>query len=445
MGRIVRRGGAPAGAGSGLSGDVQDGDVQDGDAQGESGQGESGQGDDAAPAAPLRVLMVAIRYPEVEGGVDAMIRDLVGALGGAAEVEIFVPGGWDDRRLSTTRHAQPRHALRLRMPVDGARPLSGFLGWLAEFPGTLGSLVRLLRARRIDVIHLHTATNLGAYFRLAGRLAGVPYVVTLHGSDVTAFGRRRRLERRLIRWTLDGAAAIVAVSAALAESARARFALPAAPRVIRNGIDLEAASAATATAAAAGGDAPALPPGRFVLSAGALDHVKGHDLLIRAWAGLAAEFPDTSLVLAGEGDCGAEWHRLAETLGCAGRVRFAGALPRAQVLALMRRAALFVLPSRQEGLGIVLLEAGAAGCPVVAAEVGGVGEVVTAEETGLLVPPEDPAALAAAMRRLLADPALRDRLAGALQARVRDRFSSGAMARAYLEVYRECRRGRRPT
>lgn len=386
-----------------------------------------------APASPVRVLMVAIRYPEIEGGVDAMVKDLIGGLGARAEVEVFVPGDWTERRLTTTIGERPRHALRLRLPFDPERPVSGFIGWLGEFPRTVRALVRLLRERRIDVIHLHTVTNLGAYFRLAGRLAGVPYIVTLHGSDVTAFDKRRRHEQVLIRWTLAGAAGIAAVSAALAQAATSRFGLGTPPRVIRNGIDVDLG----------GADASEHEPvdlaGPFILSAGALDHVKGHDLLIRAWASLAAGFPGVKLVLAGEGDEGAERRRLAVALGIGERVHFTGALPRAQVLSLMRRAAMFVLPSRQEGLGIVLLEAGAAACPVVATTVGGIGEIVTSELNGLLVAPEDPEALADAIRRMLADEGLRRRLAEALAARVRAEFSSKAMADGYLDLYAAAR------
>lgn len=390
------------------------------------------------PASPVRVLMVAIRYPEVEGGVDAMVKDLIGGLGARAEVEVFVAGDWSERRLTTTAGERPRHALRLRLPFDPQRPVSGFIGWMCEFPRTVRALVRLLREREIDVVHLHTVTNLGAYFRLAGRLAGVPYIVTLHGSDVTAFDQRRRHERALIRWTLAGAAGVAAVSAALAQAATSRFNLGRPPLVIRNGIDLGFGGA---DAAGQGATEPAVES--FILSAGALDHVKGHDVLIRAWAGLAPQYPDIQLVLVGDGDEGAERRRLAAALGVAGRVRFTGALPRAQVLALMRRARLFVLPSRREGLPYALLEAGIVNTPVVATAVGGVGEIVISEETGILVPPEDPASLAQAIGRLLDDEALRRRLAAALQARVHAEFSSIAMADGYLGLYAAAKAGAR--
>jgi glycosyltransferase involved in cell wall biosynthesis len=107
----------------------------------------------------------------------------------------------------------------------------------------------------------------------------------------------------------------------------------------------------------------------------------------------------------------------------------------------MARAALFVLPSRSEGLPYALLEAGAAGRAVVATAVGGMPEVV-GEDAGILVPPEDPDALAAAIGSLLGDDALRARLADALAARVRRDFGSGSMAEAYLRLYRSVRRER---
>jgi glycosyltransferase involved in cell wall biosynthesis len=203
--------------------------------------------------------------------------------------------------------------------------------------------------------------------------------------------------------------------------------------VIRNGIDLALAGP--------DGPLPRLPAaGRFILSAGALDHVKGHDVLIRAWARVQGALPDTALIIAGEGDREDFLRALAAELGCGERVVFTGKLQRATLLATMRAAALFVLPSRNEGLGLVLLEAGLAGCPVVASDVGGVGEIVTRGETGWLVRPDDPAELAAAIRQALGDAGLRARLAKGLASRVRTRFGSAAMADAYLELYREAAR-----
>ena len=151
------------------------------------------------------------------------------------------------------------------------------------------------------------------------------------------------------------------------------------------------------------GDATILYVGRFAAE-------KGVDVLVRAFAQL--DVPDARLRLVGAGPERERIEALARELGVATRVDFAGSIAdRAVLREEYRRARLFALPSRTEGLGCVLLEAMAAGTPIVATRTGGIPDLVTDGENGLLAPPEDPAALAAAMTRMLGDAPLRRRCA----------------------------------
>jgi len=157
-----------------------------------------------------------------------------------------------------------------------------------------------------------------------------------------------------------------------------------------------------------GVDCAAFHPGdarreKVILFAGSLIERKGVRHLFAAMAEVRVVFPDYRLVILGDGAQRAELEALAASLGIRQMVEFAGELPPAAVADWMRRAALFVLPSLEEGLGAVLLEASASGTPVVASKVGGIPEAVT-EETGRLVPPGDPAALAEAICGLLGKP-----------------------------------------
>lgn len=147
----------------------------------------------------------------------------------------------------------------------------------------------------------------------------------------------------------------------------------------------------------------------FILAAGRLVHQKGFDVLIRAFALVVKECPDLSLVIAGDGPLANEVRDLAAALQLDGRVIFPGTVTGLQ--ALMREADAFVLSSRYEGLPNVLLEALACGVPIVATDCpGGSRELLQGGEFGLLVPSEDPTALAGALRSVATDVSLRTRL-----------------------------------
>ena len=182
----------------------------------------------------------------------------------------------------------------------------------------------------------------------------------------------------------------------------------------------------------AGGDWDEREP--VVLFVGSLIARKGVDTLLRAFAALASDLPEYRLVLAGEGPEQANLAALAESLGVAARVEFAGFLPQAGIAARMRQARLFVLPSNEEGQGVVLLEAMASGLPVVASSVGGIPEVVV-EGTGRLFPAGDAAALAGQMRAVLTGPALWRQLGAAGRRHVEEHYSPAAIGACYRALY----------
>jgi glycosyltransferase involved in cell wall biosynthesis len=172
-------------------------------------------------------------------------------------------------------------------------------------------------------------------------------------------------------------------------------------------------------------------PDYVVLTPARLHEQKGHAYLLAA----AARVPEATFVLAGDGPLRPELERLAAERNVADRCVFLGY--RSDVSDLLAAADVFVLPSLFEGLPVSVLEAMAAERPVVATAIGGTDEAVTHEVTGLLVPPRDPAALAAAIRRLQADPQLAGRLAAAGRERVQREFSSAATARNVMRIYDE--------
>jgi glycosyltransferase involved in cell wall biosynthesis len=204
-------------------------------------------------------------------------------------------------------------------------------------------------------------------------------------------------------------------------------------RVIWSAVDPEALrpSATREVLRAQLGAGPEMP---VLLVAANLVRRKGVDVLLAAVAALAPRSRST-LWVAGDGPERAELESAAARLGIAERVRFLGR--RSDVPDLLEACDVFVLPARQEGLGVAALEAMARGRPVVASAVGGLAEIVIPERTGLLVPPDDAAALAAALDRLLADPGLARRLGAAGAARVAEHFLAEQMVSAYEALYRE--------
>jgi glycosyltransferase involved in cell wall biosynthesis len=177
------------------------------------------------------------------------------------------------------------------------------------------------------------------------------------------------------------------------------------------------------------------PAGPAVLVA-RLAPEKDVETLLNATALAARERPDFRLEVAGDGPCRPALERAAADLGVAGRVRFLGEVR--DVPALLARARLFALSSLTEGVSLTLLEAMSRGLPVAATRVGGNAEVVADGETGLLVPPGDPPALAAALLRLWADPAEAARLGRAGRRRVEAHFDVRGMVAAYEDLYRPC-------
>jgi glycosyltransferase involved in cell wall biosynthesis len=166
-----------------------------------------------------------------------------------------------------------------------------------------------------------------------------------------------------------------------------------------------------------------------VLATARAVHDKGLDLLVAA----AAALPQARVVIAGDGPALPALAAQVAALGLEGRVLLLGWRSDAQ--ALLAACDVFVLPTRNEALGVSVLEAMAAGRPVVATDVGGVPEAVRHGETGLIVPPENPTALAAAIAELIADPSRAARYGAAGHARALARFSPAPMAAAVEDVY----------
>jgi glycosyltransferase involved in cell wall biosynthesis len=296
---------------------------------------------------------------------------------------------------------------------------SGRITTLASMPISLSQPVSLARLAP-DLIHVHSPYPLGEVSAwLLGR--GSRLVITYH-SDVVRQKGLLRVYGPLLRRVLRRADRILPTS--LNYMRTSPWLQPVADKctVVPLGVDAE--RFALPASAYAG------PP--TLLFVGRLRYYKGLDTLLKALATL-------TLLVAGEGVMRAEWEDLAASLGIASRVRFTGEVDDDALPGIYQQATAFVLPAnaRSEAFGAVLLEAMASGLPCVTTEVGtGTSWVVQDGVTGLVVPPDDPASLAGALSRILADPGLARQMGLAGRARVEREFSESVMVDRVMAVYR---------
>jgi glycosyltransferase involved in cell wall biosynthesis len=297
-------------------------------------------------------------------------------------------------------------------------------------------LVRLMRREKVDVVHTHLWTS-SFWGRLAAVLARVPVrVVTEHNLDTW---------RRAPHWIADRCLArathhFIFVSAAVADFYRSRLSLsPSRCRIVLNAVERppldllpDAGSARTRLGLEEAGP--------VVGAVGRLEERKGHAFLLEALRLVRDAEPNVRGLIVGEGR---ERERLVarrDRLGLGEGVRLVGYWPDlAEALAAID---VFVLPSLMEGHPLAVLEAMAAARPIVATDVGGTAEAVEHDVNGLLVPPGDPNALAAAILSLLRDPERAARLGRAARRTLEERFSLEASVQANEEVYLRGRRER---
>lgn len=296
---------------------------------------------------------------------------------------------------------------------------------------------RLLGQRRPALIHAHFGIE-GVYALPLARRLGVPLVTTFHGFDATlstgallcspAWANYPLFRRRLAQ---QGDLFLCASS-----FIRERMLALGFPEE-RTHVHYIGVNTGAIRPREADEETP------VILAVARLVEVKGIEYLIRAFARLVPRVPEVELVIIGEGPLKRRLQALARSLGVAARVRFLGAQSHDQVLAWMRKSAMFVLPSvrtrtgRSEGLGMVLLEAAASGVPMVGTRHGGIPEVIVEGKTGCLAAERDSDELAARMVELFADSARRARMARNARALVETRFDLRKQTEKLEDFYDE--------
>ncbi|MBP0445145.1 glycosyltransferase [Roseomonas sp. SSH11] len=354
---------------------------------------------------PLRLLTLSTLFPnpaQPNHGVfvENRLRHLLSS--GEAASTVLAPVPWFPGRtpsLAAIPALETRHGIAVMHPRFPAPPGLGMLtNPYAIYRVAAGAITGMLRdGFAFDAIDAHYLYPDGVAAVWLGKRFGLPVVVTARGSDVSLLPRHR-VPRRLIGDAIQGAAALIAVSAGLRDGLVALGAPPSKVTVLRNGVDLNLfrppANRQALRASLGLGDSPLL------LSVGLLIERKGHDKVIAA----LRDLPGHHLLIVGEGPERAALTALAARLGVADRVRFEGAVSHALLPRAYGAADAMVLASSREGWANVLLESMACGTPVVASPAWGSREAVAAPEAGLVLDEATPSAIAAGVRRLLSNP-----------------------------------------
>ena len=339
------------------------------------------------------------------GGAETSLRNLLSALSPRVEATVV---GVDSAVVDWVAAGRPGSVTVVLPPIAGKWDLRA-----------IGIHVRAFRRLRPQIVHVSLADPWASHWALLAAIAtrGLRVITVEQSTWQTRKLRRRTLKRLLAH----GLAAQVAVGTASADAAAAFSGVPRDRiRIIHNGVPDDEVVALPRSISA-----PVLG------AVGRLEHEKGFDILIQA----LVEVPGASAVLVGDGRRRKDLVDLAERVGVSDRVVFAGwnDEPRRYLPTFD----LYVLPSRIEGFPLALVEAMLAGLPVVATEVGSVSDAVIEGDTGLLVPPDDPKALAHAIRTLLADRGRMQEMARRGRERARRQFTANAMAARFESLYDE--------
>ena len=297
---------------------------------------------------------------------------------------------------------------------------SAKLGLVSLLTAELNAALAETRRERYDLLHAHWWFPSGVATTVAARWRNLPFVTTLHGSDVR-LGRTIRPARPAMRQVLRRSAKVTAVSRWLADEAQ-QVAGGEMPVVAPMPVATELFSA------------DATPRGDALLFVGRLTRQKGVDILLRALATIA---PHVTLDVVGDGQERASLEALTSSLGVRERVRWHGAKQASELASFYRRAAALVVPSSEEGLGLVAVEAQLCGTPVVAFASGGLVDVIRDGESGVLVAERTPDALGRAIVGLLATPERGAALARTGAVLARQAFAPDNVARRYADIYRE--------
>lgn len=386
----------------------------------------------------MNIMLVTPWRPSLTGGVSTIVRRLASEFRKQGHaITIFVADRDNCLREIEMLDGTAVYGMYLRSPVSSTHPMRAILMCYLWFPFTLLQLFRLARRQQVDAVVIQYPLPAMFYFGILKRLHGGVLVVTYQGNDAHDLALWEPREQRLVRFLLEQADCVFAVSRTLLSKVESVLKSVQLRRsqLLPNGAPLDVIESVEQA-----GVEHDLPP-NFLLTAGHLIHRKGIDVVISSLQEAKRRGVLLHLVVAGDGPERENLQRQAQDQGVSDQVRFLGNQSQRQVLALMKSCLVFVLASRAEGMPLVIAEAMACGKAVVATDVDGVPEIVQDGVTGVLVPPEDPMALASGLMKVHADDVLRSSLAGRGKEWACREYNWEVIANRYVGCISECLEG----
>jgi glycosyltransferase involved in cell wall biosynthesis len=388
-------------------------------------------------AVPLHVLTLTPFFPSLENEVGGcFVEEPIDAMtkAGVASTVIAVSPIYSARR----HPASSSPAKWIRYPqLPGIMGLSS-AGYLL-YAGLLGEISRLHRERPIGVIHAHAALPCGQAASLLARRLGVPYVVTVHGLDAfntcLEAGVQAEWRRRASLAVYRRASNVICVSRKVQQILESGMAAGVRSTVVHNGTDTELFSPQLSFRPIV---EPIADPQQEILIVGNLISSKGQDLVLRAIHSLVDSFPQVQCRIIGEGPDRPRLEALANKFGIRRRTHFLGRQSRTAVADAMRRCSIFVLPSRNEGLGCVYLEAMSCAKPVIACRGQGIEEIIKDRKNGWLTSPDNLDELRQAISTLLQSPGQAGRIGLAARQTILNGLTLSQQAQSLATVYGLC-------
>ncbi len=377
----------------------------------------------------MKSLLISGQYfPPQTGGISKYMASVCDTLG---RDEICCLTGAKSKENRSENGNGPRV---YRRPAAFAR------SWALQAPSLGMALLEILPRERPNIVQISTAYDgyIGLWLR---KRFGLPYLVYAHGNEILDAGQS---EWERPRQSLRQASRVLAVSRYTAKLVGKLGVAAERVEVLHPGCDVHTFRPLKPRSELRNRLLGTARRGPVILSVGNLVARKGQDMVIRALPQLLARVGDVQYLIVGDGPYRAELERLATELGVREHLTLAGRVPNDQLPDIYALCDVFALPSREqldscdvEGFGIVFLEANAAGKPVVAGRSGGIGDAVVDGKTGLLVEPENPEDIAAAIHKLVANPGMAARIAEEGSARVVREFSWEAVGERLRDILRQ--------